>query len=93
MSIPIVDDFVFDDANEAEMARHGLTPYRVLQVLDEFIIVPNRRERRGAYLVIGRDHGGAFITIPIEPTEEPNIWRPITAWHSKKSEIARLGLR
>ncbi len=75
------------------MAAHSLTPYRVLQVLDdEFIVVPNRKERRATHLVIGRDHGGAFITIPIEPTNQADIWRPVTAWYSKKSEIARLGL-
>ena len=57
---------------------------------DEFVVVPNRRERRGSFLVIGRDWGGACIAVPIEATSEAGVWRPITAWPCKGSEEARL---
>ncbi len=74
------------------MARHGISPRQVIQVLDsEHIIVPNRGKRRGAYLLIGRDHGGACISVPVEPTRDRTLWRPITAWPSKNHERARLG--
>lgn len=47
MSMPDVASFLFDDDNEEEMAVHGLTPRRVIQVLEnKHIVVPNRRERR-----------------------------------------------
>jgi len=47
MSMPDVAGFLFDDENEEEMAAHGLTPRRVIQVLEnKHIVVPNRRERR-----------------------------------------------
>jgi hypothetical protein len=45
------------------------------------------------YLVIGRDHGGAAITVPVEPTHDPKLWRPITAWPSKAHEAAKLPRR
>jgi uncharacterized DUF497 family protein len=91
LSSALIADFLFDDENEAEMARHGLTARRVLQVLDdEYIMIPNRRARRAAYLLIGHDHGGAFITIPVEPTHDPGVWRPVTAWPSKRHERDRL---
>jgi len=94
MSMSDVIDFLFDDENEDEMAAHGLTPRRVLQVLDNFhIVVPNRRERRAPLLIVGRDSGGACISIPIEPTRDPLIWRPVTAWPSKDSERQQLERR
>jgi hypothetical protein len=91
MSMPDVASFLFDDENEEEMAAHGLTPRRVIQVLENnHIVVPNRRKRRAQYLVVGRDSGGACIIIPIEPTRDPLVWRPVTAWLSKDYERQRL---
>ena len=73
--------FLFDEANELEIARHQVSPERTDEVLDgPHVIVPNRRNRRGLIMVIGRDHGGACIAIPAEPTHDPTLWRPITAW-------------
>jgi len=92
--MPDVADFLFDDENENKMAAHALTPLRVLQVLDNaHIIVPNRRRRRASFLVIGRDKGGACISVPIERTRDPLIWRPVTAWLSKDNERRQLERR
>lgn len=82
-----VEAFLIDEDNEAKFANHGLSSDQVLQVLDsEHVVVGNRRQRRASHLLIGRDHGGACMAIPIEPTHHPKIWRPITAWHCKKHE-------
>ena len=94
MSMPDVADFLFDDENEDKIAAHRLTPGRVLQVLQNtHIIVPNRRGRRAAFLIVGKDSGGACISIPIEPTRDPLIWRPVTAWPAKESERQQLERR
>ena len=94
MSNPSITGFLFDDDNEAKMARHGISPRQVSQILDgEHVIVSNRGKRRGLYLFIGQDHGGACISVPVEPTHDRALWRPITAWPSKKHERARLGQR
>ena len=86
-----IHDFLFDDDNEEKFAAHGITGEQVAQVLDdEFRVEPNRRGRRAAYLVIGRDWGGACIAVPVEPTYDPFLWRPVTAWPCKASEEARL---
>lgn len=91
MSSPIIYDFLIDDDNEGKFAVHGVTARRVAQVLDSAcLVIPNRKRRRGLYLVIGRDHGGRAITIPIENTRQPKVWRPITAWFSKPHEVALL---
>ena len=86
-----VDGFLVDDDNEDKFWRHGLAADDVLQVLDgPHIIERNRKERRASHLIVGRDHAGGCIAIPIEPTHDPTVWRPVTAWRCKDSEQARL---
>ena len=82
---------MFDDENVDKMWEHGIRQEQVRQVLDNRpAIVVNRKGRRGLYMIIGRDNGGACITVPIEPTADVLVWRPITAWPCKESEEARL---
>ena len=87
MSSPRIETFIFDEENEEKISAHGLSIYRVLQLLDnKHIIMPNRKRRRATFFIIGRDNSGTCISVPIEPTHQNGIWRPITAWPSKKSE-------
>jgi hypothetical protein len=87
MSSPTIEAFLIDEVSESKFASHGLRPDQIIQVLENLhIIIPNRKERRGLFLVIGRDRGGACIAIPIEPTHDKTIWHPITAWPCKQSE-------
>lgn len=87
MSSPHVESFLFDDENEEKIMSHGLSAYRVMQVLgNTHVILPNKKRRRGMYLIIGRDNGGSCISIPVERTHDPLLWRPVTAWLSKVGE-------
>ena len=91
MSRPTFLDFQFDEVNRDEIARHGLTDDQLLQVLDGKVAwTRNKRSGRGDYRVIGRDHGGLAITIIVERTPDPMIWRPVTAWSAEPHEEARL---
>jgi uncharacterized DUF497 family protein len=91
---PTITDLWFDDDNEDKLAQHGLSRRQVLQVLEnEHLVVRNRKGRRAPYLLVGRDHGGMRIAVPIEPTRDPMVWRPVTAWRCKESERARLDRR
>lgn len=91
MSPIAVDEFLIDDENEEKFWRHGLTVAQVNEVLDHpRRIGRNRRGRRASYLVIGRDERGQCIAVPIEPTYESNVWRPVTAWPCKPGEWALL---
>lgn len=88
-----IEAFLIDEDNEAKFAMHGLSLWQVLQVLDnEHLVVQNRRRRRASYLVIGRDHGGNCIAIPVESTHKRALWRPVTAWPCKNYEKSRLEL-
>ena len=87
MSSPIIEEFLIDDLNETKIGSHCLSLSQIIQVLEnKHIIVPNRKRRRGLYLVIGKDNGGNCIAIPVEKTYDSRLWRPITAWFCKDSE-------
>jgi hypothetical protein len=86
----VVDAFLIDDDNTEKFARHGIRRNQVAQVLeDAFIVLANKRGHRASHVVIGYDFGGSCLTIPIEGTPEPTVWRPITAWRSAPAERAR----
>jgi hypothetical protein len=94
MSRPRILDFLFDGENVEEMWAHGIVPEQALQVLDNRpLLRVNRKDRRGMYLLIGRDNGGRCLAIPIEPTHDAELWRPITAWPCKRHEEARFERR
>lgn len=91
MSRLAVHTFVFDDENLEKFASHGLTDRQVDQVLDNpFVHYRNRNERRAERLLLGRDHGGQCIIVPIEPTRILGVWRPVTAWRCSDTYEARL---
>ena len=76
-----VYEFLVDEVNEDKFAAHGVTVKQEFQVLDsQHRIIPNKLGRRAPQLLIGVDHGGGCLVIPIEPTHEEGVWRPITAW-------------
>ncbi|MBI2919438.1 MAG: hypothetical protein HYY01_15805 [Chloroflexi bacterium] len=90
-SSPRIEAFLIDNENEEKFAVHGLSASQVLQVLDNVhVVLRNRKRRRGVYLIIGRDDGGACIAAPVEPTHEAMLWRPITAWPCKPHEKTTL---
>lgn len=87
MSTPLILDLLFDDSNLDEMAAHGVSPRQLLQVLDNGPrIGRNRKERRALYIMVGLDDGGTCIAAPLEATNDPSVWRPVTAWRCKKQE-------
>ena len=86
--------FDFDDENVEKLAAHGVTSAQVEQVLEDNIVVRrNRKGRNAPFIVFGRDRSGQCLAIPVAPTDDPVIWRPVTAWYCKQSEAARLPRR
>jgi hypothetical protein len=86
-----IADFIIDDENEDKFWTHSLYAEQIREVLEHAHVVKrNRSARRASHFVIGRDRHRQCIAIPIEPTYDPTIWRPITAWPCKPSEWAQL---
>ncbi|MGH2617837.1 MAG: hypothetical protein ACRDJC_21620 [Thermomicrobiales bacterium] len=70
---------------------HGLTPKQVRSILDRrWVVIRNRPDRAAPYVLIGRDEQGRCLAIPIVPTDDRFVWRPVTAWYCKPSEMAKL---
>ena len=86
-STPLIEDFYFDDENEDEIAAHGISPEQLYEILEApHRIKKNRGQRRATHLMVGRDRQGQCIASPVEPTHEPRMWRPVTAWFCKPHE-------
>jgi len=96
MSSPIITAFIIDDENQDKFAFHGLSDNQVVQLLEnDNVVLPNRRAdiHKATHVLIGRDNGGAPIFIPIEPTYDPELWRPVTAWPATGWELTELTKR
>jgi hypothetical protein len=70
---------------------HGLRPSQVRTILSRrWVAIRNRPDRAAPYLLIGRDDQGRCLTMPIVPTDDPLVWRVVTGWYCKRSEVAKL---
>lgn len=84
-------DFVITPEISAHMWEHRVDAEHLYSVISgNYIVRPNRAHRAAPYLVIGEDDEGRCLAIPVVPTDDPNIWRPVTAWRCKASEAAKL---
>ena len=86
-----VEAFLFDEVNEEKIWGHGIALRRLNQILDNpFSVKRNRNDRAAPYILFGVDHEGQCLAVPIMPTHEEGIWRPVTAWFCKAGEWGRL---
>jgi len=77
-----------------KIAKHGITIDQLEAVLDGIsVVIGNRRQRAASHVLLGTDDQGRCLAIPIVPTDDPYIWRPITAWYCKPGEAAILRRR
>lgn len=87
----VVEGLLLDEENIEKFWEHGITPEEVLSVLaSPFKVKRNRKRRRAALLLIGRDEHGQCIAVPVERTRTAGLWRPVTAWPCKPSEWREL---
>lgn len=76
---------------EEKFREHGLERDQVAAVPEgQTVLVRNRKGRAASHVLIGRDARGRCLAIPVLPTDDPYVWRVITAWYCKQSEAAKL---
>jgi uncharacterized DUF497 family protein len=81
----IVADLIFDEHNEREMARHGVTWDEVEQLRrNRKVFADNPRGGPGSVLLIGETNGGRLLTAALTPTDDPTTWRPATAFDASR---------
>jgi hypothetical protein len=87
-----IADFDIDLDVAAHIWLHGLTDRRLYAMLDNrYVVRRNRVDRTAPFVLIGTDDQGQCWTVPIVPTDDPLIWRPIAAWRCKNHEAQWLG--
>jgi uncharacterized DUF497 family protein len=85
----VVAHLIFDEHNEAEMARHGVVADEVDQLKwNRKVISDNPRGEQGSVLLIGETDGGRLLTVPLAPTDDPTTWRPATAFDASRHHCA-----
>ena len=73
----------WDDGNQSELARHGVTPEEVEQVFDnQPTWIPNKRNRAGDWKMVGATNGGRRLTIIVRVATDDYRLRAITGWNS-----------
>jgi len=83
----LIEEFEWDDANEAKVATHGLSSDEIDGVLDDYVELRNKRGRAGSHKLVGRGLSGALITVIIDPRGQ-GMARPVNAWPSDAEERA-----
>jgi hypothetical protein len=82
-----VRELVWRGGNENKLAAHGIMRAEVeeLIALDQWVgyVHPRYPDQVRA---VGPTRAGRYITIALEPTEDPAIWRPVTGWNSTSGE-------
>ena len=84
------EDVDLDEANESEMARHGVAGWEAAEVFwNGPVWASNKQARAGEWLMLGRTDAGRRLTVPVTYDADRRLVRPITAWDSSAGEAAR----
>lgn len=87
-----VAELIYSERAEDKMWDHGVTPEQLDEVIDRqaYVVTSNRANRSASHILYGWDAHGRCIAAPIVATDDRSIWRVVTAWHCKPSEITIL---
>jgi hypothetical protein len=86
-----IEEFDLPEWSIEKLWRHRIDPKQLYAVIaGRHIVTRNRRGRAASHVLIGLGDQGRRLAIPVVPTDDPLIWRPITAWYCKPSEGAKL---
>jgi len=86
----LIYDVEIDEYNESEMARHGVGPDEVGQILDdEPRFYANKGGHSATRVMVGKTYGGRLLTVPLAPTPVEGTWRPATAYDASTGDRTR----
>ncbi len=75
--------------NERELAGHGITGWEVRELFENHPTwAANKRDRAGAWKMMGVTNGGRRLTIVVSYDAKKKIIRPITGWNPTRGELA-----
>lgn len=81
------ENIEWDEGNEREFADHGLTLWQAEDVLrDMNFYARNKSDHAGEWMTVGRDRGGASVTVIFNYDSIRRSLRPVTGWESNVGE-------
>ena len=73
--------------NVEKLAVHGITQDEVLEVIElDWWVVYVHPDYPEQVRIVGPTRGGRLITVALDPTDQPELWRPITGWEATRGE-------
>jgi uncharacterized protein len=85
-----IERIAWDDWSIDHIARHGVTPEEVEEVVGPFMLIT--RGRDDTYRVIGQTYGGRYLTIIVAPRGS-GTFNVVTARDADPSERRAYGRR
>ena len=82
-----IRELVWDPINRVKLRRHGIEQWEVdsMLVADDWVVTTDE-EYPDQVRMIGPTTTRRMLTVALEPTNEPTVWRPVTGWEADESE-------
>jgi len=81
----VIRELIWDDWNTAHIAKHDIIPDKVQEVCNSNRVEREAYEQR--IFLIGPTKNGRMLSVVLEPTENPDVYKPITAFNASKRSI------
>ncbi len=89
--MPYIVELFVPPSRVDHLWEHLISPEQVQSLITgHYIIRRNRSERAATHLLTGTDYFGNCLTVAIVRTDDPGVWRVITAWECKRGEATLL---
>jgi hypothetical protein len=83
-----IREIIRSATNEEKLAAHGISWAEIVEMVDSDSWVPTSHPDYPEQVrIVGRTRTGRWLTIVLDPSEEPDTWRPVTGWVSDRHEI------
>ena len=91
-----IEGLDLDEALELHLQERGITEKHIVsfdEILEVFNGAPrffeNSPGRRASLVMVGPTGEGRMLCVPIEPTVQRGIWRPLTAYTANAHHVER----
>jgi hypothetical protein len=81
----VIRQLLWNDANSAHIARHKIVPAEVEEVCRGDRI--ERAGHVGRIFLVGKTQAGRMLSVVLDPTPIPEVYKPVTAYDSSKASV------
>lgn len=79
----------WDEGNESELARHGVTPQEVEQAWENTGAYVRNTKREDSWKIMGTTDGGRALSIIVVVDSIRRTMRPVTGWDMTTADKTR----